>query len=802
MTKHMVVAGVMTAVVLASQAHGQSGGAIPNASQADAAATSAVGDIVVTARRRAENAQTVPVSITALSSAALTQKTVQQLDDLTAIAPGFRFSSEGGRNQQTLSLRGLGQVPVGEGVPAVVTYFAEVPLPKEGSNLPTFDLANIQVLKGPQGTLFGRNTIAGAVLVTPQAPTFEFGGYAKADYGNYDYKLFEGAVNIPLNSIAAVRIAGQYRKRDPITKNLEGGRGFGDIDQKSVRVSLLLQPSSSISNTLIADYLRAPQRPSAEVLYKYNPGILAAVFGPFVGAAIDPYEAQLAAYAAEQKANGPFKVRNNLNRDGVALPVSSDLKEYGFTNTTKVNLGNITIRNIFGYRNISSYQRVNAQGTGTLNGPLGPLILLHLTSLANKEYLTNEFQVLGDMGRLNWIAGAFYSHDNPTGNNGTVSQTFDFIGAGAHPAYGTSLVTDTNYAAFAQATYELLDGLKLTAGGRYSWDRISACGASNPTGFLSDSACRATAGLDLPDGVGVVKNKGSAPTWTLDADYRITKSVFIYVTAHHGYRGVNVNTPAFETPFTTGGTNPACLGPGNVCPNFLPFQKVKEEKVNDIEIGVKSTWRIGTTRVLANVAAYRIKYDNGIQFFNDVATGIPQSAPDLPTRGSIAINAANFTIQGIEADLAISPTSALTFSFNGAYTHQKIDKLLVPDVFGLSITRDTVTLPSPNLSGTAAVHYDLPVRPFEGTLSFDGDVYVTSKFDAQNGVPLPGYTLVNARLTLADFRGTGMSIALFTKNLLNRKYASAPSVLLPSLPTDSVFYGDPRTYGIEASYRF
>lgn len=757
---------------------------------------------MVTARRRSENAQTVPISVTALSSEALTQKSVQQLDDLTALAPGFRFSSEGGRNQQTLSIRGLGQIPVGEGVPAVVTYFAEVPLAKEGSNLPTFDLANIQVLKGSQGTLFGRNTIAGAVLVTPQAPTFEAGGYAKVSYGNYNYRLIEAAVNVPLSDKVAVRLAGQYRGRDTITKNLEGGKGFGDIDQRSIRASILFEPTDTISNTLIFDYLHAPQRPSGEVFYKYNPGVLTAVFGPFVGAAIGSYEAQLAAYATEQKANGPFKVRNNLATDGVDLPVSSDLETYGFTNTTKIELGDITIRNILGYRNVSSYQRVNSQGTGTLNGSLGPLVLLHFTSNAEKEYFTDEFQILGDMGRLNWIAGAFYNHDNPTGANGTVGQTFDFIAAGAHPAYGTSQVTDTNYAVFAQATYEIADGLKFTAGGRYSWDRISACGASNPVGFLSDDACRSTAALGLPDGVGVVKNKGDAPTWTLDIDYQVSAEAFVYATARHGYRGVNVNTPAFETPFTTGGTDAACSAPGNLCPNFAPFQKVGMEKVDDFEIGVKTDWRIGAARVRANLAAYQIKYNNGIQFFNVVGTGIPPSAPDSPTRSSVAINAADFTIRGLEAEVTLAPTTTLSLSFSGAYTHQKIDDLLVPAIGGLSISPDTVTLPTPKFSGTAAVHWDLPVRPLAGALSFDGDVYATSKFDAQNGVPLPGYAVVNARMTLADIQGTGLSLAVFGKNLFDREYASAASVLLSTLPRNSVFYGDPRTYGVEATYRF
>src|SRR3546814_1410558 len=119
---------------------------------AEAVCVHRLGDIVVTCRRREENAHTVPVSVTAFSGAALEQRNVHELQDLNLITPGLRFSAEGGKTTTTVILRGLGRNPIGEGVPAVVTYFADIPLVGEGTNVPAYDIASIQVLKGPQGT--------------------------------------------------------------------------------------------------------------------------------------------------------------------------------------------------------------------------------------------------------------------------------------------------------------------------------------------------------------------------------------------------------------------------------------------------------------------------------------------------------------------------------------------------------------------------------------------------------------------------------------------------------------------------
>src|SRR3546814_383768 len=142
--------------------------------------------------------QTCALPISAFSSAALQQANVRDLQDLTVVTPGLHFGYVGGKNTTSVLMRGLGNLPVGAGTPAVVAYLNNVPLPAVGTNIPTYDIANVQVLKGPQGTLFGRNTLGGAILVGTQAPTYNLGGYVQGDYGRYNYRALEGAINIPI----------------------------------------------------------------------------------------------------------------------------------------------------------------------------------------------------------------------------------------------------------------------------------------------------------------------------------------------------------------------------------------------------------------------------------------------------------------------------------------------------------------------------------------------------------------------------------------------------------------------------
>ena len=155
-------------------------------------------DIVVTARRKAESIQSVPVAVQAFSSEILIKQNIHDTKDLQRLVPGVVFNGAGSDLNTTFTIRGQGRAVIGTISPSVQSYVNEVALPNWGAVIPTYDVANVQVLKGPQGTLFGRNTTGGAVLVYSQAPKHEFGGYASATLGDYSWHELEGAVNVPI----------------------------------------------------------------------------------------------------------------------------------------------------------------------------------------------------------------------------------------------------------------------------------------------------------------------------------------------------------------------------------------------------------------------------------------------------------------------------------------------------------------------------------------------------------------------------------------------------------------------------
>src|SRR3546814_667037 len=190
-----------------------------------------------------------------------------------------------------------------------------------------------------------------------------------------------------------------------------------------------------------------------------------------------------------------------------------------------------------------------------------------------------------------------------------------------------------------------------------------------------------------------------------------------------------------------------------------------------------SDWSSDVCSSDLNLAAFLSKYKDALQFFNIVGTGIYQSAPDAPTNTAIGINAADETIKGIELDATVLVNSNLNFSFTGAYTKSKVDRLSNPTLTGAALTLEQITLPSPKFSGTVAGSWTLPVRPMDGALSVRADFYHTSEFAAQYGVKLPGYDVTNARLDWEDIRGTGLDLSVFVRNLFDKEYYTADVVM-------------------------
>lgn len=768
----------------------------PAATEA-AAPAGELDELVVTARRREERLQDVPVSVTAFSSEGLERANVQTATDLRTITPGFTFASEGGKDTMALTLRGIGNLPLGEGTPGVVMYINDVAMPSVGSNVPTYDIANVQVLKGPQGTLFGKNTLGGAVLINTQAPTYDFTGYAQGIYGRYDHWELEGAVNIPIvDNKVALRVAGQVRRQDPRVRALDSGPGFDDIHQDSFRASLLLEPTENIRSLTIAEYSKANELAGGLYLLRQN-FPFAAFFGPGLGGALD---SQVQGYLATQRANLRGAFDDGIN-GGFA-----DRKQRSIINNTSFAIGDITLRNIIGYRKNFSNQLINTGAVGPLTLPVAPGVnvpftLFHASALTRREYLTDEFQVFGDFGALNFIVGAYYNKDQSYGAAGSQFTAFSVGGVPAAPV--TSHVTNENYALFGQIGYDITDSLTLNAGLRYSWDKVDSCGGASGADYLTNGECREIAATGAIDGVGTVKNKGDAPSWTIGLDYKINPDWMLYVSSRRGYRGANVNTPKFESVFTTGGSDPACVFGGGVCPDLRPFQTTDKETVTDIEIGSKLSFREGGAVGRFNISAFYSKYKNALQFLN-VTGVVPQQAPDTPSNTAFGANISDQSIYGVEFEASVSPVPSFTASFNGAITKVTIDKVTLPDNLptGVVFSEENINKFSPTFSGTFAISWTLPVRPLDSDLEFNADVFTTADFGGQNGEKLPGYNLVNANLSWKQVGGTGLDLGVFVKNVFNEVYYSAPSVLLLTFPISSVYVGEPRTWGVKARYAF
>ncbi|HUD93921.1 TonB-dependent receptor plug domain-containing protein, partial [Sphingobium sp.] len=201
------------ALAIAGPARAQAGSSDAGASPAQVGSTNGREDqaIIVTARRRAEDVSKVPIAISAFSGEQLQERGISNTLDLVKITPGLNIQGAGGKTNPFIVIRGQSKAVTGNGSPGVLTYMNDVPLPIYGSLIQSYDMENIQVLKGPQGTLFGRNSIGGAVLTVTKTPTYNFEGYGLVDIGQYDNLNVEGAINVPIiEDKVAIRVATQF----------------------------------------------------------------------------------------------------------------------------------------------------------------------------------------------------------------------------------------------------------------------------------------------------------------------------------------------------------------------------------------------------------------------------------------------------------------------------------------------------------------------------------------------------------------------------------------------------------------
>jgi iron complex outermembrane recepter protein len=365
-------------------------------------------DIVVTAQGRSQVLSDVPLAVSAVSAEQLERTGATDIRALNQVAPSLLVSSTGNEAQASARIRGVGTVGDNPGLESsVATFIDGVYRSRTGLGLNDLgEIDRVEVLRGPQGTLGGRNASAGMLSITTKAPQFEFGGMAEATYGNYDFWRFQGAVTGPISEQLAFRLDGLYAKRDGFYNDVNTGRDINNRDRYLVRGQLLFQPSSDLSIRLIGDYSHRKEDCCAAVyatadVAPANAGLIApgtAVATVLTGITGTTFAQYFPGY------NNAYsrRIATSANRSYTGIT-----KDWGFSGEINYNLGDVELTSITAYRDYSNTQAADAD--------YGLADILYFGPGSGREFktFTQELRFRGTTfgGALDWLVGGYYAHE-------------------------------------------------------------------------------------------------------------------------------------------------------------------------------------------------------------------------------------------------------------------------------------------------------------------------------------------------------------------------------------------------------
>jgi iron complex outermembrane recepter protein len=735
-----------------------------------------VGEIVVTAQRRSETLERTPVAVTVVSGETLARQAVTSERDLQFVAPGLTVRTSQNDNQLNYSLRGQTVDAYTSSLPSVLPYVNEV---QTGGSSSTafFDLQSVQVLKGPQGTLFGRNSTGGAVLFTTAKPTRELSGYGAAHYGRFNDVQVEGAVGGPLvKDKVLVRLAAVYRNRDGYQHNLFYNNDLGKVDRLGLRFSMAINPDGPISNDLVVDYYRANGSNISPVVSYVVPVSANVPGNPFVTDNV--FFPGLEAFAAVQNARGPYVV----DVDSVSVHRT---RSWNVSNITSLELSdNAKIKNIFGYGHSTNFDAGDIDGTRFGIDGRGNATTGAFGGDGQTTQVSNEFQVLGKGfdSRLDYVVGVYYAHIKDHLHN----TSFILNGLGLPPQINAGTTSSNAIAGYAQATLDTgLAGFKLTGGLRYTSERITFARD------IDDQYTVASTPAFAPfyaDGrfVGLQRDTFKKLSWTVGLQNQVTSELMLYATAHRSFRSGGFN---FHAPPTPGFANTS----GG---EFRP------EIATDVELGAKYRGEAGGMPVRLNLAVYNMWVDN-VQRANYVAI--------YGSLAGITVNVPKAKITGLEIDGSIKPADWLTIGGSINHTDARFtdNKVAVLGSNGATSFANFDTYPdTPRWSG--AIYADVTAPVTTGwNLALHGDVFSqSSNYFSSTGKSLnpntliKGYTLANFRVGVEQSEGKGWSFSALLKNAFNRTYYTGGIGFASLFALNIVVPGEPRTWQVEARYRF
>jgi iron complex outermembrane receptor protein len=749
-------------------------------------------EIIVTAQRRSESLQDVPVSVTAFSQEDLAKQQLNTVQDLLRVVPSAQRTIN--RGDPTSLLLGLRGVPTAVltmlqdssvGVYINGVYIART----QGQGLGVVDMHGVEVLSGPQGTLFGRNTIGGLINLNTARPKDEFGGYLSATYGNFETINAEAVVNLPLQDDLGLRVVYSHQQHDGYLKNsFAGGVDQKALNAEYVRGTLAFTPDDW-DIAVIGDYAE-------------NNSINTATNVRYVL----PNSASATAFLWQRPTADIFDVYT-AQRDRLIV------KNWGVSGIISKAFGDLTVKSVTGYRNLRTSANLApfpgvSPGLPNSAAPGGnPIPLVRILNNGADFYnsISQELQVYGKAfdGKLNYIAGAYYFRER--GRDSFAVEALPNIslnvGGVVRPVQSLTMNTyiaeNESLGLFGQLTYEVVPGLRVTGGIRYTRDTRAAdqttYNYATPGEFRAGALnCLVPADFSPTVSATYPYCVGSPPTikddfvpWTVGVDYRASDDVLLYAKVSRGFRSGGQGT---------GGTPD---------PSF--FSGFSPEQLTSYEGGFKGEFLDRHLRV--NVAAYYSDYKN-----------VQQSILQVPAGGRSGllkiVNGGDARIWGGEFNLTLLAGDRLRFNAVAGYTNAKYTSGPFKDggpafAGGPNFIPNTPYLQTPEW--TLAVSADYPVDlgdsatlNLHADYNLRSDVYFSRLFanmpEFNRNLVQDGFGLLNAMITL-DLKNTPLSASVFAKNIGNVRYTDTIQEGL-SLGGIYQFPGDPRTYGLTLKYRF
>ena len=696
-------------------------------------------DIVVTAQRRAQSLQDVPISVTAFDSKAIRESGFTNSLSIGDQVPNLEIKTFGG--VPNITIRGVGNNDFNSSsVGPVSIYRDDVVVASTGSQIfALMDLDRIEVLRGPQGTLFGKNTTGGAIQYFSKLPGRDFEGNARFGYGRFNLYEAEAAATLPLGEDFGVRVAGLIRKRDGERINLFNGDRAINIDEGAVRA-----------------------------IFRYHPG---------------DFDARLSIGAGRDRSdyfeNKPVGTIGGANLFGYSDPFPNNVKYLNFNGPSRnfsdnrfVNLNLAWTLGQFTLKSISGYDKSNIENDVDVDG--SPVRIDELKFFTGTNQVTQEFQLAYNSRRLNAIVGLYYFRER-------FKSHLEADLLGEVPAIAIPLIADAtrnnkSYAVFGQGTYRVTDALRLTLGARYTIDKIAITQEEYLIPGFFDA--------DVPDGPRIqflplkrARDTQKALSWRVALDYDVTDDVLAYVSVNRGFKagGFNIGVVFSEAERT------------QVDPEFL----------TSYEIGLKSTFFDRRLRV--NTSAFYYKYSALQVLTVSQQNGLPALVLD---------NAADATVKGLELEVLAVPVKGLDLGFNMGLldaTFRNYLSAATDPVTGLPRDFSGNRLPgAPRFTMSTFAQYQFPLaHGFHGRLRADYS-YTGKKYynNAQDDLisSVSGYGLLNLRAA-AGPDDSRWELAAWVRNATDKAYI-IDATDLRDFGFVPRYYGERRTYGIEARFRF